>query len=52
MAHPPKEKHLPADIMEQDDHDLMEAIFGPQIMAEVDKVVEERSTDESDQPIE
>ena len=52
MAHPPKEKQLPVGILEQDDHDLMEAIFGPQIMVEVDKIVEERSTDDVNQPIE
>jgi len=51
MAHPPKEKQLPDDIMEHDDHTLMEAIFGPQVMAAVDKVVAERSTEEEDQQL-
>ncbi len=43
MAHPPKKKQLPPDILERDDHDLMESIFGKEVMAEVDKIVEERS---------
>ena len=45
MAQSPREKKLPADILERDDHDFMESIFGKEVMDEVDKVVEERSTD-------
>ena len=43
MAQTPKGKQLPADILERNDHDMMESIFGKEIMDEVDKVVEERS---------
>ena len=43
MAHPSKKKQLPSDILEYDDHDLMESIFGKEVMVEVDKIVEERS---------
>ena len=43
MAHPSKKKQLPPDILERDDHDLMESIFGKEVMVEVDKIVEERS---------
>ena len=39
----PKKKALPDDVMERDDHDLMECIFGKEVMGEVDKVVAERS---------
>ena len=42
MTQPSKEKKLP---LERNDHDLMESIFGKEIMTEVDKVVEERSKD-------
>lgn len=34
---------MPPGTLEQDDHDLMETIFGKKIMKEVDKVVDERS---------
>ena len=43
MAQTPKGKQLPADILERNDHDMMESIFGKEIMVEVDKIVEERS---------
>ena len=39
----PKKKTLPDDVMERDDHDLMECIFGKEVMKEVDKVVVDRS---------
>ena len=45
MTQPSKEKKLPPDTLERNDHDLMETIFGKEIMTEVDKVVEERSKD-------
>ena len=45
MTQPYKEKKLPPGTLEKNDHDLMETIFGKEIMTEVDKVVEERSTD-------
>ena len=46
MSQPSKEKKLPADLLERDDHDIMETIFGKEIMTEVDKVVAERSEDD------
>ena len=45
MTQPSKEKKLPPDALERNDHDLMETIFGKETMTEVDKVVEERSKD-------
>ena len=36
---------MPPDALERNDHDLMETIFGKEVMTEVDKVVEERSKD-------
>ena len=46
----PKKKTLPDDVLERDDHDLMECIFGKEVMEEVDKVVTERSkVDEIDE---
>ena len=39
----PKKKTLPEDVLERDDHDLMECIFGKEVMEEVDKVVADRS---------
>ena len=45
MTQPYKEKKMPPDTLERNDHDLMESIFGKDIMTEVDKVVEERSKD-------
>ena len=45
MTQPSKENKLPPDALERNDHDLMETIFGTEIMTEVDKVVEERSKD-------
>ena len=42
-----KKRKLPKDALERNDHDLMECIFGKRIMKEVDKVVEERSKDDS-----
>ncbi len=47
MTQPSKRK-LPPDALEQNDHDLMESIFGKRIMTEVDKVVSERSKDKED----
>ena len=38
----PKKKTLPDDVLEKDDHDLMECIFGKEVMEEVDKVVADR----------
>ena len=39
----PKKKALPDDVLEKDDHDLMECIFGKEVMEEIDKVVADRS---------
>ncbi len=39
----PKKKTLPDDVLEKDNHDLMECIFGKEVMEEVDKVVADRS---------
>ena len=38
-----KKKTLPDEVLEKNDHDLMECIFGEKVMEEVDKVVAERS---------
>ena len=40
---PKKKKQLPDDVLEKDDHDIMECIFGKEVMEEVDKVVADRS---------
>ena len=39
----PKKKQLPKDVLEKNDHDLMECIFGKKIMKEIDKVVADRT---------
>ena len=37
---PPREK-LPKEVVEMNDHDIMERIFGKRVMKEVDKLVVE-----------
>ena len=43
----PKKKTLLDDVMERNDHDLMECIFGKKVMEEVDKLVADRSKKDS-----
>ena len=46
MSQSPKEKdELKKEDLELPGHDLMEKIFGKQVMKEVDKLVDERSKD-------
>ena len=49
MAHKsPMKKKLPEDVLERNDHDLMEAVFGKKVMKEIDKEVAKRSSDDED----
>ncbi len=41
--HTPPRKKLPKEVVEMDDHDIMEKIFGKRVMKEVDKLVVQSS---------
>ncbi|MCY3803706.1 MAG: hypothetical protein OXG06_04810 [Gammaproteobacteria bacterium] len=43
MAQTPKRRHLPKDIMQRSDHDLMECVVGKRVMKEVDRIVSKTS---------
>ena len=44
MDHTPKKKNkLPKDFAERTDHEIMELLFGKQVMKAVDKIVDDRS---------
>lgn len=52
MSQPRKKKQrkrrLPADVWKPPSHEVMEIIFGKRIMAEVDRIVAERSVEPDD----
>ena len=44
-----KERKLPEDALKHDDRHLMTCIFGEEVMAEVDRIVKEKSDDSGDE---
>ena len=52
MTHTPKKKKrkLPKNIVERDDHDVMERVFGQRAMREIDALVRECSGEKNEQP--
>ena len=46
---PKKERKLPKNIVERDDHDVMERVFGKRAMREIDALVSDVSGEKNEQ---